>query len=293
MSSAFAAIASASGLVREATPFPASVCDLISVYAAASGAEELLRAATMADPAPLRNLLQPSARGDVLGAFRPACRRGDQRLALWLAARFGLTAAEARGDNNFALRAACSNGHLATAQWLASHFGLTAADARAQDNFALSRACSKGHLATAQWLAAHFGLAPADARASGNHALRSACEGGHLATAQWLAARFGLEAADARARALHDACEGGHLATAQWLAEHFGLTPADACETRAPMATSPCACLALAATSRPRGGWPATSASQIMPTQARTAASASEPATGLFSGQRPEMNARR
>ena len=174
MSSAFAAIAAASGLVRGATPLPASVCDLVSVYAAAATAGALLQAATMADPAPLRNLLQPAARDDVLRAFRAACRRGDQRLARWLAARFGLAPADARANDNAALRRACAGGHLEAAQRLASHFGLTAADACetpapttttlcADDNYALRRACENGHLEVARWLAAHFGLTPADA----------------------------------------------------------------------------------------------------------------------------------
>ena len=104
-SPAFVAIAATSGLVLEATPFPAGVCDLISVYAASATAGELVQTVSMAVPAQLRNLLQPSARADdVLAPFRLACERGDLRLAQWLAAHFGLTPANARDAHNYALR---------------------------------------------------------------------------------------------------------------------------------------------------------------------------------------------
>ena len=170
----FDVIAAISNLVLGATPFPASICDLVGVYATSAAAGELVRTVTSAVPAQLRNLLpQPSCRGDVLVALRQACLRGDLRLAQWLASRFDLTAADARADDNAALHFACLNGRLAAAQWLVSHFGLTAADARASDNYALRHACEGGHLVMAQWLVARFSLTAADARADDNFALRS------------------------------------------------------------------------------------------------------------------------
>ena len=168
MSSAFAVIASVSGLVLEAAPLlPSSVCDLIGVYAAAAPAGELVLAATMAVPGRLRNLLHPTACAEVRAAFRRAYLHGDLRLAQWLAGHFSLSPADARACSSAALRWACGNGHLATAQWLVARFGLTAADARDNDNEALRRAFEGGHLAAAQWLGGRFGLTAADA---GEHA---------------------------------------------------------------------------------------------------------------------------
>ena len=163
------------------------------------------------------------------------CRRGRPDAARWLAARWGLGAADLRAvacagaDGRWpqfctgALFGACARGDLAVAQWLAAAAGLAPADAEAAAYpMLLTAACEGGHLAVAQWATEAFGLGPADARRLRNTALRAACAGGHLAMAVWLTRRFGLTDVDVYdSFALYVACEQGRRRVVQWLVQRF------------------------------------------------------------------------
>jgi hypothetical protein len=169
------------------------------------------------------------ARADPIKELSMACRHGFLDLARWLAAEFGLTAADTRSPHGGgAFQEACRSGHLDIAKWLVETFAPTADDVRD----ALCWACHNGHASVYHWLVETFHLTADDA----SSAFTTACANGRLENAKWLADTLALSMDDVRAEnnnALSVACEGGHLETLQWLVARFGLTADDANEAGA------------------------------------------------------------
>jgi endogenous inhibitor of DNA gyrase (YacG/DUF329 family) len=198
-------------------------------------------------------------------AFRFACSRGEEALAVWLMDHFGVDVHPEHGPwhHKLAPMLALESGNLALIQKIAERFDLVPTTVRegarlavaagscgkvdvfkwvskrysiqrkhvAVNSWPLVRtACRRGYLDLLKHLVSTYAIGGKSVRVQNNAAFRRACTQGHLDVAKWLTTEFSMTAEDARSQqndALRGSCTRGNLDVATWLVRTFGLTHDD------------------------------------------------------------------
>lgn len=198
-------------------------------------------------------------------AFRFACSRGEEALAVWLmdhfrvdvypehgpwhhkiapmlalqsgnlgliekiADRFNLVPTTVREGARLAV-AAGSSGEVGVFKWVSERYSLQRKHVSLNSWPLVRTACRRGYLGLLRHLVSTYDIGGKSVRVQNNAAFRRACTQGHLEVAKWLAKKFSMTAEDARSQendALRGSCTRGHLNVATWLVRNFDLTHED------------------------------------------------------------------